>query len=619
MMPVSAGAPLNLVSMPYTNQLGFPPLLTILLFLPAFGGVLLMILPGRFKTRAGRSWGWAQWLAIATALATFGLALYFVIQFQESVRARACIPAASCHSLMSPKVWGIQFPEHGTWLPSLGISYFLGIDGLNVWLIALCTGVMLVAVVAACLMVNRRIAGFLALMLMAETGMLGVFLSWNLFLFYVFWEVMLVPAYFLVGMWGENRRIYATTKFVIYTIFGSFLMLVAIFYLWASTPGHSLDIPALIAHPLAGGPQAWVFLAFMLALGIKAALFPFHSWAPDAYVEAPVPATVVIAAVMGKTATFAMLRFVLPVMPHAANQFSGLIEILAIIGILYGATMALVQNDIKRVLAFSSISHMNIIILGIFALNQQGIDGSILQMVNHAVVMAGLFFVVAMIYARSGTRRLDEMSGLAKAFPVLAGFALLLFLAAMDLPGLGSFAGEFTILIGVFVSNAWFATVAALVTILAAWYMVRWFQGVFHGPVGSQVYVDPGDSADGPADGETSVYEFPVRGRRIGGDLLKAEAAVLVPLAAVVIWLGVIPKPFTDRTAPTVTQLTRVVRTGRSPASSGAAAAPIALRSGLSEVRRRPTPQSGSDNLFGRGLAGTIGVRKAVGLKRHSP
>lgn len=489
---------------------------------------------------------------MATALTTFGLSLFFAVRFIQSPALSGCAPHHGTCLHIPPSVWSIQLSEHGTWFPSLGISYFVGIDGISVWLVLLCTSVMTLAIFAACLMVNRRVNAFLALMLIAETGMLGVFLSWNLFLFYIFWEVMLVPAYFLVGMWGEQKRVYATTKFVIYTIFGSFLMLVAIFYLYASTPGHNLDVPYLIAHPLSNGQQTWLFLAFMLALGIKAALFPFHSWAPDTYVEAPVPATVLIASVMGKTATFGMIRFVLPIFPHAASQFSGLISILAILGILYGATMALVQIDAKRTLAYASISHMNLIILGIFALDQQGLDGSILQMVNHAVIMAGLFFLVAMVYARSGTRRLDEMSGLARTFPVMAAFALLLFLAAMDLPGLGSFAGEFTILIGVFLSNAWFATIGALVTILAAWYAVRWFQGIFHGPRGAQTYL-----ADVPLEGgaETTVYEYPVRGPLLSVDLKRVELALLVPIAAVVIWLGVIPKPFTDRTSPTVTQV----------------------------------------------------------------
>ncbi len=541
------------------NELGFPPLLTILLFLPATAGLLLLLLPSRPRPEGGYSWFPVKCLAQTAALATFGLSVYFLVEFHLGNLGR------SSH-------WAIQFPEHGTWLPSLGISYFLGVDGLNVWLVPLCTGVMAVAIFAACLMINRRAKAFLALMLIAETGMLGVFLSWNLFLFYVFWELMLVPAYFLVGVWGEGRRIQATTKFVIYTIFGSFIMLVAIFYLYATTPGHNLDFPALLAHPPSTSAQTWLFLAFLLALGIKAALFPFHSWAPDTYVEAPVPATVLIASVMGKTATFAIVRFALPLFPHAANQFSGLLSILAILGILYGATMALVQIDIKRVLAYSSISHMNLILLGIFALNQQGLDGSILQMVNHGVIMAGLFIMVAIVYARSGTRRLDEMSGLAKAFPVMGGFLLLLFLAAMDLPGLGSFAGEFTILVGVFLSNAWFATIAALVTILAAWYMVRWFQGIVHGPVGEQA---PEPTADA-SDEAWTVYEFPVRRQRLTKDLRWIEMAMIVPLAAVVIWLGVIPKPFTDRTAPTVAAVAGVLRSGAH--GSGSAAGTVALQ-----------------------------------------
>lgn len=534
-----------------TNSLGFPPLLTIMLFLPAATGLLITVLPGPAEGDGPNRWWPTRYLAMMGAVATFGLSIFFLAKF--STRSTGWFAYAPLtRRPFSGAIAGIQFPEHGTWFPSLGISYFIGLDGINVWLVVLCTTVMTLAIFAGCFMINRRVKAFLLLMLIAETGMLGVFLSFNLFLFYVFWEVMLVPAYFLVGMWGESRRVFATTKFVIYTIFGSFLMLVAIFYLYVTARGHNLDVPNLIAHPLSSGPQTWLFLAFMLALGIKAALFPLHSWAPDTYTEAPVPATVLIASVMGKTATFSMIRFVLPIFPHAAHQFSGLISILAIIGILYGALMALVQVDVKRTLAFASISHMNIIILGVFALDQQGIDGSILQMINHAVIMAGLFFVVAMAYARSGTRRLDEMSGLARAFPVLAAFGLLLFLAAMDLPGLGSFAGEFTILIGVFLTNAWFATIAALVTIVSAWYTVRWFQGIFHGPRGELPVSSPTAS---PSDESSTVYEYPVRRPLIPVDLRKIELALLVPIAAVIVWLGVIPKPVTDRTGPTVAGL----------------------------------------------------------------
>lgn len=569
------------------NSLGFPPLLTIMLFLPAFGGVLLLLLPN-VRGDEGASSA-VKGFALFTALATFGLSVFFLIKFSlgsgSTLLPRNC-PASGCGAVSA-----IQFAEHATWMPSLGISYFLGMDGINVWLVMLCTTVMTLAIFAACFMVKRNVKSFLLLMLLLETGMLGVFLSWNLFLFYVFWEAMLIPAYFLIGTWGEKRRIFATTKFVIYTVFGSFIMLVAIFYLFATTPRHNLDIPYLIAHPPSHGVQTWLFFAFMLALGIKAALFPFHSWAPDAYVEAPVPATAVVAGIMGKTATFAMLRIVLPIFPHAVSQYSALIEILALIGILYAGSVALVQNDVKRVLAFSSVSHMNLIILGIFALDQQGFDGSLLQMVNHGVIMAGLFFIVAMTYARSGTRRLDEMSGLAKAFPVLAGFGLMLFLAAMDLPGLGSFAGEFTILVGVFLHNAWYASIAALVTIVSAWYMVRWFQGIFHEGTGEPVAVET--TGDDELPEPRTVYEFPVRVPRISLDARWNELALLLPIAAIVVWLGVIPKPLTDRTAPTTSRLAAYVGPSRSGNDS-----PVALPDTQKPVVRISECDCWGGNLF---------------------
>jgi NADH-quinone oxidoreductase subunit M len=531
------------------NNLSFP-LLTVMLFLPAAGGVLVLLFPEGDGSSETRTWTPAKVFALLISLATFALSVFMLVKFQTAPKTASGLPASSG--------WTIQFAEHHTWFPTLGISYYLAIDGLNVWLVPLATTVMSIAIFASCLMINRRAKLFMSLMLIAETGVLGVFLSFNVFLFYIFWEVMLIPAYLLLGVWGESKRVYATTKFVVFTIFGSFIMLVAIIYLFATTPAHNLDVPYLIAHPLSGGQQDWLFLAFMLAFAIKAPLWPFHSWAADAYTESPVPVSVLFASVLSKTATFSILRFCLPIFPHGSRDFAALISILAIIGLLYAATIALVQIDIKRTLAYASISHMNIILLGIFALNQQGIDGSILQMVNHAVIMAGLFFMVAMVYARSGTRRLDEMSGLAKTFPVMAAFLLLLFLAGMDLPGLGSFAGEFTILIGVFLANAWFATIAALVTIVAAWYMVRWFQGIVHGPVGPSVP----DTAASDDDAST-VYEYPVRKPRIRRDLRTVEMVLLVPLAVVIIWLGVLPKPVTDRTAPTVTQLSALVHKGR--------------------------------------------------------
>ena len=273
----------------FANQLGFPPLLTIMLFLPAAGGVALVALPfGRESDDRG-SWSSVKSFAMVIAAATFALSVFLLVKFQE-IPTSYCRSAGTCHLSPAAFAWPVQFSEHGTWFPSLGISYFLGMDGINVWLTVLCTGVMMLAIFAACMMINRNLKGFLVLMLIAETGMLGVFLSWNLFLFYIFWEVMLVPAYFLVGMWGEKKRIYATTKFVIYTIFGSFLMLVGIFYLWATVPGHNLDFRNLMLE--SAGQRSSVMGLSCLHAGPwnqgRVVPVPF-SWAPDAYVEAPDP------------------------------------------------------------------------------------------------------------------------------------------------------------------------------------------------------------------------------------------------------------------------------------------------------------------------------------------
>lgn len=515
-----------------TNSLHFP-LLSIILFLPGVMGVVLALFVE--DTRIVRL------SAAATVVLDFLLAAFLIVRF-----------------LISPLngTWTFQFADHHSWIPSLGISYWVGVDGPALFLVALTTLMMAIAIFAGNFMVNDRARSFTVFMLVLETGILGVFTSLNVFLFYVFWEAMLIPVYFLLSIWGEEKGGYATMKFIIYTILGSFLMLVAIF--WLNASAGTLDMPGtagLIAHPVPAAVQVWLFLGFALAFAIKLPLFPFHTWAPDAYSSAPVPVLIALAGILSKAGAFGFLRYCLPLFPSAAHSFAGLVSILAIIGLLYAAMLALVQTDIKRLVAYSSVSHMNLIVLGIFALNATGMDGAVLQMINHSVIISALFLFVAFIAARTGTRSLREMGGLGGRWPILMWIFFVFVLAGLDLPGLSSFAGEFLILAGLFKANVWFAGVAALVVILAAWYSIRLFQRTMNGPPTAS----PEQVAVVAEHDTRSVYEFPVMRRLLGNDLLPREISLVIPLILLVLYLGIQPDPFTTRVNPTTTQVSNIV------------------------------------------------------------
>ncbi len=329
-------------------------------------------------------------------------------------------------------------------------------------------------------------AQYFALMLLLSGGMQGVFLATNLALFYVFWEVMLVPAYLLVGMYGGPRRAYAAIKFVLYTAVGSLLMLIAIIVVASLAndrgAGVTFDLPKLIATGVPESAQLWLFLAFAAAFAVKAGLFPLHSWAPDAYSEAPTAVVVLIAGVMAKTGAYGFLRFCLPLFPVAVKQAAPIIGVLAVIGILYFALQALIADDMQRLLAYVSLSHMGVILLAIFAFNAQAYDGAVMQMVNHGIIIGALFLIAGAFEARTGSRKLSDFGGLAKRLPLLATAFMIVSLAALGLPGLNSFAGEFLAFLGAFRANWWLGALATLVVIPAAWYMLRFFQGMMFGP-----------------------------------------------------------------------------------------------------------------------------------------
>ncbi len=518
-----------------SNALGIP-LLSVVLFLPGVVGLLIAL---GFGTDSQ-----VRVVSLLAAAVDLVLALFLLGKFEWS---------GSTYGAM----WVFQFDHQHSWVTSLGITYWVGVDGISVYLVALTTLIFAVALFAATYMIAMRLRLFLMFMLFLETAVLGVFTSLNLFLFFVFWEAMLIPCYFLLGIWGEQRRIYATMKFLIYTIAGSFLMLVGIFYLWSQRGTLDMVGPnGLIAHPVSGAAQTWLFLAFGLAFAIKIPIWPFHTWAPTAYAESPIPFAIVLSGILSKAGIFGFLRYCLPLFPDASRQFGGLVSILAIIGMLYAAGLALVQTDIKRIVAYASVSHMNLMALGIFAFNVTAFNGVVLQMINHSVIITGLFLAVAFIASRTGTRTLADLGGLGRHRPWLMWLFFVFILAGLDLPGMGSFAGEFLILIGVFRENAWYSAVAALTVILAAWYMIRFFQDTMNGPV----TVAPQSTASTAQDPETTAYQFPVRRRLLPGDLVRREGLLMVPLLLLVLYIGVQPDILMKRMNPTTTPLTALVQ-----------------------------------------------------------
>ncbi|MDQ2743819.1 MAG: NADH-quinone oxidoreductase subunit M [Chloroflexota bacterium] len=527
---LTAATPGSLTS----NSLSLP-ILSIILFLPLAGALLISFLNDERQIKVA---------SVVVVALDFVLAMFVLADFKFDTHT-----------------WVFQFHDKYNWVSALGITYWLGVDGISVFLVGLTTLIVGIGVIAANYMIAERLKVFLMLMLSLQTAVLGVFMSLNLFLFFVFWEAMLIPTYFLIGVWGEERRVYATLKFLLYTIFGSFLMLVGIFYLWSQRGTLDMAGPnGLIAHPVSSSAQIWLFLAFGMAFAIKIPIWPFHTWAPTAYTESPIPVVVVVAGVLSKAGAFGFLRYCLPLFPSASRQLAALLSVLCVIGMLYAAVLALVQTDIKRLVAYASISHMNLLALGIFAYNNTSIDGTVLQMINHSVIITGLFLAVGFIAARTGTRMLPDLGGLGIKRPVLMWVFFVFILAGLDLPGLNSFSGEFLILVGVFKSNAWYASVAALTVILAAWYMIRFFQNTMNGPitVASQQVAEGAESIEEP---ERTVYQYPVLRRLIPGDLRLNELGLLIPLMILIFYIGLQPDSLTARMNPTTGPLSTLVQT----------------------------------------------------------
>jgi NADH-quinone oxidoreductase subunit M len=484
-------------------------LLTVVTFLPAAGALVIALVP------SGR--GAAHRVAgLGVALLTLAAALPLWTRFDADSAE-------------------FQFEVVHRWMPSLGVSFHLGIDGISLLLVLLTTLLTPIALASAWHAIEDRTKEFVITMLLLETGMLGVFVSLDLFLFFVFWEAMLIPMYLVIGVWGGGNRIYAAVKFVLYTMVGSALMLVAILALYfqhgTATGTYTFDLPTLARWVLPPGlGQDLMFLAFALAFAIKVPLFPFHTWLPDAHVEAPTAGSVILAGVLLKMGTYGFLRFCLPLFPDATVSFAPLVFALAVIGIVYGAWVSTVQADLKKLVAYSSVSHLGFVMLGLFTLNQQGVVGGVIQMVNHGLSTGALFLMVGMIYERRHTRLIAEFGGLWKVIPAFSALFLVVVLSSLGLPGLNGFVGEFLVLVGAFQVNRWVTALATTGIVFAAVYLLGMYQRVVFGEVTHEA------------------------NRRLR-DLTPREWALLVPVLVFIVWIGVYPAAFTGKTEATIAAL----------------------------------------------------------------
>jgi NADH-quinone oxidoreductase subunit M len=423
---------------------------------------------------------------------------------------------------------GFQFVERHSWIPSIGVQYFFGVDGVSALLILMTTLLGFVAILSSWTAITERVRQYYVFLLLLQTGMIGTFCALDMFLFYVFWEVMLVPMYFLIGIWGGARRLYAAIKFFLYTLAGSVVMLLAILALYfqsmkvpAFAKTGTFDVTQWYEMGVPPDLQYWCFLAFFLGFAIKVPMFPFHTWLPDAHVEAPTAGSVILAGVLLKMGTYGFVRFSLPLLPKATLDAVPWVVTLSIIAIVYAALVTLVQQDMKKLIAYSSVSHMGFVMLGMFCLSPLGLEGSVLQMINHGLSTGGLFLLVGLIYERRHTKDIAQFGGLAHVMPVYATFTLVLFLASMGLPLLNGFIGEFLILQAAFLANPVWAYWAVLGVVLGAAYLLWLYQRVFWGKVTNEK--------------NASLQ-----------DLTPRELATLVPLVALCFWIGLYPKPFLE-------------------------------------------------------------------------
>ncbi|MCX6583658.1 MAG: NADH-quinone oxidoreductase subunit M [Candidatus Aminicenantes bacterium] len=484
------------------------PILTFLIFFPLVGIFLMLLLPSTQQK-------WIKWAAnIITAL-EFLFSLLLLNNFNSAAE-------------------GMQFMEKASWIKSLNVQYLLGIDGISLLLILLTTLLTFLATLSSWSAVKDRLKEYYIFLLLLEVGMVGVFVSLDFILFYVFWELMLVPMYFLIGIWGGERKLYAAIKFFLYTLFGSVMMLVAILVIYFNY--HTFDVMAIMETGkfLPMTVQSWVFLAFFLGFAIKVPMFPFHTWLPDAHVEAPTAGSVLLAGILLKMGAYGFVRFSLPLFPEACKKYMPMVIALALISIVYGALVSLMQKDMKKLIAYSSVSHMGFVMLGIFVFTPMALKGAIIQMINHGISTGALFLIVGVVYERRHTRLIADFGGLSSRMPVYAAVFLIITMSSIGLPGLNGFIGEFMILMGTFPVNFYWAMIAATGIILGAAYMLWLYQRVMFGKL------------ENPANQALS-------------DLNLREFAVFTPLILMAFWIGVAPKPFLNVLDKPVEKIIRIV------------------------------------------------------------
>jgi NADH-quinone oxidoreductase subunit M len=542
------------------------PILSIITFLPLVGALLLLLVPKENK---------AFIMKAATAIAGLDLLLSLPLWW-----------------LYDRSNEGFQFVQQLSWIPSLGVSYKVGIDGISLLLMLLTTLLGFIAILSSWTAINDRVKEYYVYLLLLQTGMMGVFISLDLFLFYVFWEVMLVPMYFLIGIWGGPRRLYAAIKFFLYTLAGSVLMLLgilAIYFHYGKVTGtYTFDVEAL-HHMGAWTTPEWialqmlVFVVFFIGFAIKVPMFPFHTWLPDAHVEAPTAGSVILAAVLLKMGTYGFLRFSLPMMPAATLRYMPWLLSLSVIGIIYGAMVAMVQKDWKKLVAYSSVSHLGFCMVGIFSLNWQGLNGGILQMINHGLSTGGLFLIVGLIYERRHTRMISDFGGLSKVMPKFAVYFMIIMLSSIGLPMLNGFMGEFPILSGIFQvrdphfnflfghSPKWWSVLTATGIVLGAAYMLWLYQRTMFGKL------------DKPENQALTDLNF-------------REVATLVPLVVLCFWIGLYPKPVFDVMEKPVDKIVRQVGQTYYPAQASIGAPAPATAQPASDTGAAGAKASGAAN-----------------------